>query len=121
MHTIKAVPTARIRGEDRTDHGAVHPIIFRAATDFRADSRERWTKTHPFELPQAVRIDEHARTDFAKRRRLFEDRNPKAAPQEGVRCGEAADASANNRGVKTVCAHVSLRFTIRWSCRPWKR
>jgi hypothetical protein len=100
VHSIHAVPAVRVGGEDRPDHGSVHPAILRTIADFGAYRRQRFSQSQPFELPQTVRIDENTGPDLAQRIGLLENDDVDAPSMQGIRRGKAANSSPHDGGAK---------------------
>jgi len=85
MHSIEAIPAARVGGEYATNDRSVHPIIFGAVPDLGADLRQRVAQSHSFQWSQAVGKNGNAGANLAQRAGLFENRDVNARSKQRIR------------------------------------
>ena len=99
MHAEGRIPAGSIRHLHGGDRRAVMTEIMRAGADPGAEFLHRRLQADALQLAHAVRRQEHAGADFAKRRGLLVDRDIEAVGDQRVCREQAADASAddNNR------------------------
>ncbi len=109
MHSIHAVPAARVGREDRADDGAVHAAIFGTLADLGPDLSQGIAQSHSLKLAQTVRVDEHPGTDFAEGVGLLVDRDVETPAEQRICGGESANSASNHGSTKRLHSHDSLR------------
>jgi hypothetical protein len=67
VHSIDAIPAARVGSDDTSNKRSIHPVESRALTYLGSDLRQRLTQSHSFKLTPAVRKEGKASADLAER------------------------------------------------------
>jgi hypothetical protein len=96
MHPEEGVPPLGVRGQDRSDRGAVVPEITRAGTDASSQLLDRGPHAQPLQLAHAIGSQEDAGTDLAQRRRLFVDRSADPPLKKRVGGKQATDPAPDD-------------------------